>query len=531
MSTQPSVAVIYDHAQISEPAVIALAKIFSTISNCPVLSPVEFSEQILGLKLWTSQSLISKLVYGLELNEEERRLLQIWEKGDPEFGGEVTYHPGETCRELALVCGVRSSKTFMAAFFAAYESYKFLMMPDPYGHYGIIKNSPVFGIIAATSKETATDTVFAQLKPMLQNPFFEGHGLELKKREAVFPNHNYTIRAGASTSAALVGRTTLFAILDELDFLPDTKGRLGGKAVYQAISKGTTTLNGLNISLTSPLWRDSQSANLLSLAGVVKNMVAIRQPTWLINPSPNESRYSPKIIAEFQKDPDGAARDYGAKHSLAITPFFRDSTLIERCCILENGMDEEGRLMPFEFDPYATYCAAGDPAPKHDRFGIALGHRGRDGNIVIDIAYGIKPDPDAGVAGEVDPHDVKTLYLSFLNKAQIEACVFDTYLYMEVRHELFNRGVDVQQHHVNLSDYQIMKDYIYTAASEGTKLLTMPNNPLLISELLSLERNKKRIDHPPKGSKDVADAVCQVVSYLDKIDPISTPGDVPEVVY
>ena len=506
-----------------------MAKIFSAISGSPALGPVEFAEDILNYELWPGQSLIVKMVYGEELSETERLLRRKWEEGDPEFGGEVVYHPGETCRELALVCGVRSSKTFMAAFIAAYESYKFLMMPDPYSHYGIIKNSPIFGIIAATSKEIAKDTVFAQLKPMLQNDFFDGHGVELKKTEAAFPLHNYLIRCGASTSSALVGRTTLFAILDELDFLPDTKGRLGGKAVYQAISKGTTTLNGLNVSLTSPLWIDSQSAELLRVSREVRSMIAIRQPTWMINPSPQVGRHSVKLEAEFLKDPDGAGRDYGAKHSLAISPFFRDEAIISEMMDRENGMDESGRMTNFLIDPSATYAAAGDPSAKQDSFGVALGHRGRDGQIVIDIAYGLEPDPHGGIAGEIDPQDVKGLYLSILNKANIEAVLFDIYMFMEVRHELFNRGVNVLQHHVGLKEYKTLKDYIYSSVGDQAKLLSLPDYPLLKRELLSLERNKNKIDHPPKGSKDVADAVAQVVTYLDQIEPIDP--SLPMVVY
>lgn len=494
-----------------------------------MLGPVEFAEKILGLELWTSQRLVAKLVYGGKLEDEERQLLKQWQKGDSEFGGEVKYHPEGRCRELVLVCGVRSSKTFLGGFLASYESYQFLMLPNPYRYYHIIENSPIFGMIAATSRETAKDTVFAQLKPMLQNDFFEAHGVDLKTREARFPDHNFTIRCGASTSSALVGRTTLFAILDELDFLPDTKGRLGGKAVYQAMSKGTTTLNGLNVSLTSPLWVDSQSANLLELADDIENMVAIRQPTWMINPSPNEQRTSPKILAEFKKDPEGAARDYGAKHSIAISPFFRDSELVLARCKGQNAMDEQGRLQDFKVEPAAIYVAAGDPSAKHDAFGMALGHKDMTGKIVVDLAYHLVPDPEGGISGEVDPHDVKMLYRSLLLRAEMRAALFDTYMFMEVRHDLHKKGVEVLQHHVGLNEYQILKNYIYSSAAEGKDFIVLPDYFPLKKELLSLEQRRGRIDHPPNGSKDVADAVAQIVAYLDKVDVAS--GALPEAVW
>ena len=490
---------------------------------------MEFARKELNLDLWSSQSLTCKLVYGGQLTVEERGLLVEWQRGDPEFGGAVVYHPEHLCRELALICGVRSSKTFMGGLLASYESYRFLMLPDPYTHYGLAENSPIFGMIAATSRETAQDTVFAQLSQMLRHDFFEAHGLELYKREARFPDYHFTVRCGASTSANLVGRTTLFAILDELDLLPDTRGRLGGHGIYSSMSKGTTTLNGLNVSLTSPLWETSKSSELEKIAPEIQTMVYIRQPTWMFNPSPNERRDSPKIRDEFLKDPEGAARDYGAAPSRAISPFFRDPEILERCFTGKNPISATGLLQDFPVDHSAVYAVAGDPAPKHDAFGVAMGHRERSGKIVIDLVWAFVPDPKAGIVGEVDPHDVKTFYLSLIGRAPVTAALFDTYVYMDVRHALHNRGVEVLQNHVKLEEYQTLKDYVYSSANEREgQTLVLPDDFRLRKEMLGLEQRKGRIDHPPKGSKDVADCVAQIVYYLDKVE--ASGGSLPGVV-
>ena len=117
------------------------------------LGPVEFADQVLGLELWPSQRMLVKLLYGIALVKEERELLETWRRGDPEFGGDIVVEEGVGYRELALVCGMRASKTFMAAFLGCYECYLYLSLDNPWRHYGIARDSPVFGMIAATSRE------------------------------------------------------------------------------------------------------------------------------------------------------------------------------------------------------------------------------------------------------------------------------------------------------------------------------------------------------------------------------------------
>ena len=58
--------------------------------------------------------------------------------------------------------------------------------------------------------------------------------------------------------------------------------------------------------------------------------------------------------------------------------------------------------------------------------------------------------------------------------------------------------------------YEILKSALYD------QRVSIPKNKLLQSELLSLEVDAKtgKIDHPPSGSKDLADALAGVVYGL-----------------
>lgn len=58
----------------------------------------------------------------------------------------------------------------------------------------------------------------------------------------------------------------------------------------------------------------------------------------------------------------------------------------------------------------------------------------------------------------------------------------------------------------NTEAYDLLKELIYTGCC------ALPNHPLLMQELCQLEFIKgKKVDHPPRGSKDVADAVAGAV--------------------
>ena len=443
----------------------------------------------------------------------DQELLDSWmDDLDPDFKPEV-YLPSNLCREVVMVCGMRSSKTFMASLIGSYECYRYLSLANPWKFYNLPQHSPVYGMIAATSEQTALDTVFAQLKPLiLGNPFFEACDAQVLKSSIHFPTHNLTIRVGASYSGALVGRTDLFVIFDELDQCPDTKGRLGGEAVYRALSKGTATMNGLTISLTSPLYEDSMSMRLLRGSADDPTMAGFRLPTWMINP--NIPRTHPKIQSAFIKDKEGASRDYGAKPSGAIAPYFKARTKLVESFAHNNAFDGELLREDFKARPNALYCMAGDPSNKTDDFGIAFGCLTEDGVITIEGATALSPDLQNGL--EIDPDDVYDLFMDIANRVDPEHALFDTYNYPKTRKDLRDRDIEVSQNHVLLPEFRLMKTLINTGMlklpHEG-KVLS--NEDKLYCELKALELHKgRRIDHPTKGSKDRADAVCQCVFWL-----------------
>jgi len=92
--------------------------------------------------------------------------------------------------------------------------------------------------------------------------------------------------------------------------------------------------------------------------------------------------------------------------------------------------------------------------------------------------------------------------------------VFDQWSSTESIQRLFSEGVYTEKMGATLEMYDALKMLVYSG------MIEMPLHDLLMIELRQLNLIKgKKIDHPPNGSKDLADALCRVVwcVYVDSI--------------
>jgi hypothetical protein len=103
----------------------------------------------------------------------------------------------------------------------------------------------------------------------------------------------------------------------------------------------------------------------------------------------------------------------------------------------------------------------------------------------------------------VDFTEVKDYILSLRSRGfNIRVCTFDRWNSHDMMQQLKQYGVNTEILSVAKKHYD---DMAMVVAEER---LTGPHIPLLIDELLQLKIMRDRVDHPRKGSKDLADAVC-----------------------
>ena len=244
-----------------------------------------------------------------------------------------------------------------------------------------------------------------------------------------------------------------------------------------------------------------------------------------------------ELRADFQRDPEAAQRDYCGIASNAITPFFTQrgkivdavmawqrmglkQWVVKRDTVLATeGMPEieDGNLPQSDNIKQALRFIHVDLSSSTDRCGIAVvrvaGKQAvvRDGGAVevlpvyvVEEAVSIKPSNSA----HIDPSEVRQWIMRLIAfyGLNVTAVSYDGYQSAESLMMLRRSGVRSQEISVDRTSepYNVFRRAVY----DGRVML--PDSELLRTEMVTLEYQSKkdRIDHPPKGSKDVCDAVC-----------------------
>ena len=250
-----------------------------------------------------------------------------------------------------------------------------------------------------------------------------------------------------------------------------------------------------------------------------------------------------EYLAEFQNDPENALRDVVGLATHAISPFFRQRAKItaavtrgrmkkltpfvsEQNVVLTPrvGLPEwlEEKL-PSDLDtPRFIHI---DLSINKDSCGVAMvrytGHvEVETGNSTTEllptaqaeVLISIKPNENQ----EIDIADLRrwVLLLRTQYGYNIRTVSFDGYQSSESIQTI--RKIGIRAHVVSVDrtsePYHILKSMFYTDR------IDLVDNDVARRELLQLEYNqaKDKLDHPPRGSKDIADALCGAVYSLTK---------------
>ena len=155
------------------------------------------------------------------------------------------------------------------------------------------------------------------------------------------------------------------------------------------------------------------------------------------------------------------------------------------------------------------YVLAGDPSFKNDAFGVALGHYDAAApKYIIDGLGRFLPNL-SNEEHEIDAAAVASLCLDVRGSCWLTHFVSDTWMFPETQQRIRRTGIEVVNNIVKKEHYDFLKEKVYTNKIEW------PESEILPTELKSLELLKgQKVDHPKKGSKDVADATTNCVWTL-----------------
>ena len=246
---------------------------------------------------------------------------------------------------------------------------------------------------------------------------------------------------------------------------------------------------------------------------------------------------------DFERDPEGSARDVIGASSAAISPFILQRNKIGDAFLRyrETGFKPitpfplwhlTRRQMPpwvkqFIKDPKAPRYVHVDLAISGDRCGVAMSrvlgfeNRSRDVQegedtvrvvetvplVALDFAIGIQPSS----THQLDIGELRRWLMTLIaeHHVNIVSVTYDGFQSKESIQAWRKAGV----HSTEFSVDKTTEPYDYLRRTLYEDRLYLPHSELLHQELMRLEFDKRKgkVDHPPRGSKDVADAVAASV--------------------
>lgn len=476
------------------------------------------------------------------------------------YGEELGKHVfNQTCVEVIAQLGKGSGKDYSSTISVAYIVYLLLCLKDPAAYYGKPPKDAIDILNIAINAQQANNVFFKGFKMRIENsPWFAGKYTD-KASEIKF-DKSITVHSGHSEREAWEGYNVLVVILDEISGFAteNTSGHDQAKTadaiydMYRASVDSRFPDFGKVILLSFPRFKndpiqkfyesviaeketiirteilkldqdlpDGTEGNEFEVAWeedhivsyVYPRVFALKRPTWEVNPTKKITDFT----VAFHKNPQDALGRFACMPTDAVDAFFKSREKIEKAFNQGSlAVDKFGRLENwFKPDLEKDYFIHVDLAQKHDHCAVAMGHVNKWVDVKVTDTYS-QPAPIVEIDAvrfwtptpdkSVDFTEVKDYILSLRTRGfNIKVCTFDRWNSHDMMQQLKTYGINTEILSVSKKHYDDMAMVVLEERLSG------PHIPLLIDELLQLRIMRDKVDHPRKGSKDLADAVCGAV--------------------
>ena len=488
---------------------------------------------------------------------------QIFRKEDLQnlMGAEEgsAYFNKYTKNEIILQLGKGSGKDFVSTVACAYVVYKLLCLKDPARYYGKPSGDAIDIINVAINAQQAKNVFFKGFKTKIEkSPWFAGR--YDPKVDSIGFDKSITVYSGHSERESHEGLNLLMAVLDEISgFATEVgTGNDQGKTadnIYKAF-RGTIDSRfpdlGKTVLLSFPRYQgdfiSKRYEEVIMEKDVIERrhkfiineelpegpdnefeivweedhiksykyprMFALKRPTWEVNPT----RKIDDFKIAFLTDLGDAMMRFLCTPTYSSDAFFKQKDKLEKCMTLRNPIDNNKRFdAVFKPDPDKVYYVHADLAQKHDKCAVAIAHVDKWVNVqvikdydqvapivVVDAVVWWEPK----IEGPVDLSEVKKWIVNLRREGfNLGMVTFDRWQSFDIQQELKAVGIRTETVSVAKKHYEDLAMMVYE------ERVAIPLIPLLLEEMseLKITDNGKRVDHPRKKSKDLADAVCGAV--------------------
>jgi len=468
--------------------------------------------------------------------------------------------------EAYLCWGIGSGKSYLSSLALAYiaaDVLRRMALGEFWSDYNLAEGTLVqLGCFAGTYT-LAREVVFEELQSKLaQSPWFEKYfPVDPKvKRYLRFllGSTPYQMRLliapyGCSRRSAL-GRNMFAAVIDEASWWEQrgeqTRARIVGEAndiaqeLYERVDQRIRSRfgeEGLVISISSARSVDDWIQRKLREAEDDPRIFAECLPTWKV-----KTRWRRKETFEldgeeipielkpaFDRDPERAWRDYGSRPFYAHQPFDPHAADIfsEPPPPFGRGPDPQfanpvdsdwktlwnaeqfDKIVPsLSITPAVRYYMHIDLGLTGDAMGLAVAHAEKMEEwedpvlVVLDFTLRLLPEE---CGGEIRIASIREFIYAFIKRYKRDGLAelfvsMDGFQSADCLQLLRERGVPAYVMSVDKSTaYYDLKELLHSG-----HLLYADDDFWMRREYMRLEYQRGRIDHPPEGSKDVADAVA-----------------------
>ena len=475
---------------------------------------------------------------------------------------------GQTCNEVIFQLGKGSGKDYTSTIACSYVVYLLLCLKDPARYYGKPPGDSIDIINVAINAIQAQQVFFKGFKTRITRcRWFDGK-YEAKMGSVVF-DKSVTVHSGHSQRESWEGYNLLFAVLDEISGfdLDSTSGNEQSKtasAIYKMF-RGSVDSRfpqfGKVILLSFPRFKndyiqqrynevvadkevivrthtfkvdedlpDGTEGNEFTIEWEEDHIInynqpkvfALKRPTWEINPTIKIE----DLAMNFYSDPIDALSRFACMPPESIDALFHSREKVETAFSnLNLALDDTNSFKDwFQPEEEKQYYIHVDLALKHDHCAVTMAHVDKwvtmkmagaytdaQPYVVVDAVRYWTPTKEK----VVDFTEVKNYIISLKQRGfDIRRVTFDRWNSYDMMEQLKSYGMNCEVLSVAKKHYEDMLLSVMEERISGPRL------PLLIDELLELRIVKKdKVDHPRKGSKDLADATCGAIYNAISLTP------------
>jgi len=484
------------------------------------------------------------------------------------------FYKDYTKNEVVLALGKGSGKDYTSTIGCAYLVYKLLCLRDPAKYFGKPPGDAIDLINIAQNAEQAKNVFFKRFKDLIKNcVWFQGK--YNPTQIAVEFDKNVTVYSGHSERESHEGLNLILAILDEISGFQQVSKTGNEQAktadaiydMFRASVDSRFDKVGKVLLLSFPRYKGDFISTRYEKVVRTKKVIpydhtfvinpdlpmgtegneftihweedeiidyaeekvyALKAPTWKVNPTKTIESFK----RNFLNNPGDALQRFACMGQSYTDAFIKNPDALKDSMILRNPIDAMHRIdESWVPDPNVQYFVHADLAQKQDRAAVAVAHvnkwtklgRFMDyeqmvPEVVVDMVAWWEPKHD----NPIDLKDVRQWIANLRRKGvNIGMVTFDRWNSLDTMMELNRIGVKTETLSVALKHYDDLAMLVYEHR------IKMPAEEILWDELSQLRIvSDKQVDHPRKGSKDLADAVAGAVYNAITRTPKQNTGEV-----